>query len=102
MRRLNRHLRTNIAIVLCLGAVIVEALLAWHTHQITYADVNMVACVWLMTGLWLGGRLGAILHRSPKGVFQEFRKREPMPGLSKLIFNGGLLLELASLALLFR
>jgi hypothetical protein len=95
-------MRSNIALVLCMGAVIVEALVAWHTHEITHSGVNLVACVWLASGLWLGGRLGAILHRSPKGIYQEFRNKEPRPGLSKLIFNGGLLLELASLALLFR
>jgi hypothetical protein len=96
-------MRTNIAIALCVGAVIAEALLAWHTHQIAYSDVNMVAFVWLMTGLWLGGRLRAVLHSSPiKGVFQELRKEEPMPRLSKTIFMGGVLLAGASLLLLFR
>jgi hypothetical protein len=96
-------MRTNFAIAVCVGVVIVEAWVAWHTHQITYCDVSMVAFVWLMTGLWLGGRLRAVLHSSPiKGVYQELRTGEPMPRLSKVIFNGGILLSLASLLLLFR
>jgi hypothetical protein len=96
-------MRANIAIALCVGSVIVAALVVWHAHQFTHSDVNMVAFVWLMAGLWLGGRLRAVLHSSPiKGVYQELRKGEPIPRLSKVIFNGGILLSLASLLLLFR
>ena len=99
---MNPTMRTNIAIAVCVGVVIVEAWVAWHTHQITYSDVSMVAFVWLMTGLWLGGRLRAVLHSSPfKGVYQELRKGEPMPRLSKTIFMGGVFLAWASLLLLF-
>jgi hypothetical protein len=99
----NPTTRTNIAIALCVGAVVAGALVAWHTHQITHSAVVYVAFVWIMTGLWLGGRLRAVLHGSPiKGVYQELRKGEPMPRLSKTIFMGGVVLAWASLLLLFR
>jgi len=78
----------------------VAAVYARH-HPFDYSDGISLAGVWLFTGLWLCGRLRAVLHSSPTGVHQEMQARAPWPRFAKIIFNGGLVLAVASLLLLF-
>lgn len=95
-------MRSAIAIFLCVGAVLVEIVVAWYSHTITHTAVVYVALIWFVTGLWFDGRLRRTLHGSPKGIYQDFHGKKPMQSLSKAIIGGGVVLVLASFLLLFR
>jgi hypothetical protein len=84
-----------------MGAVAVEAFVIWRTHQVTFSAVGNVAFVWLVTGMWLSSRLGKVMHSSTAEIYRGFRD-VPMEGLARTIFNGGLLMAVASFGLLFR
>jgi hypothetical protein len=74
------------AIAICLLSALSVA------YRTTFATIELVAFIWLLTGLWLAGQLRR-LSRSPREIYAGYRTGEaPMPSLARLMVNGGLLL----------
>lgn len=56
----------------------------------TFATIELVAFIWLLTGLWLAGQLQR-LNRSPGEIYAGYRTgAAPMQPLARLMVNGGL------------
>lgn len=89
-------MRTYVAMIICVACGALFAV-SYHLGRLTANQaLSFTAAVWLFSGWGLGG----VLHKRLTEADRYHAKREPLPGIAKVMVNGAIVLGVIDLGVL--